>query len=144
MPVDLRPPSSLDEAFMIVSAAQKYDMRSAMERSKGLLLNLVSDSNCIRAYGTAYRLRRREEMIMAAPLTLGCDLSISSLGVELRYLTGSALYDLWVYRTTCAKMISKFIDRKLSNGDGVKWLPRGHNTFVSGCTSTTKGTSIPA
>ncbi|EIM87800.1 uncharacterized protein STEHIDRAFT_129856 [Stereum hirsutum FP-91666 SS1] len=145
MPVDLSPPSSLDEAFMIASAAQKYDMRSAMERSRGLLRNFVSDSNCIRAYGTAYRLRLREEMIMAVPLTLRRDLSLSSLGVDLRHLTGSALYDLWVYRATCAKVISKFIDQKISNGDGAEWLPRGHSTSASrGCISTIMRTSIPA
>ncbi|KAI0264228.1 hypothetical protein BC834DRAFT_276533 [Gloeopeniophorella convolvens] len=101
-PVTVSIPNNQENLTLVLAAAQKYRMDTAMTLLRTFVEkerpNLVHRDNAFSAYGLAWQNRLLPETLAAARLTLESHLSIQGLGESLKYTHGTSLYQLQLYR----------------------------------------------
>ncbi|KAI0316423.1 hypothetical protein OF83DRAFT_246103 [Amylostereum chailletii] len=104
-PIDPIIPTTVDDAFGVLNAAQKYDMGGILRLSRILFFDrkddLVTARNAFRAYGLAFEHGLRGEALHAARLTLDLPMTFDKIGRDLYTTSGRALCALRKYRVTC-------------------------------------------
>ena len=107
-PMDPIVPDTLEDAYSLLSACQKYQMDTTLTRISALIRTctppLFTAKNSFRAYGIASRYHLEEEALHAARLTLECSMDFDTLGEDLRFISGADLFRLCGYRNECTKV----------------------------------------
>jgi len=112
-PVDPSIPETLEDALSLFATCQKYQMDSTATRIRSLLRDhvppLFTAQNSFRAYGISRRYHLKQEAQVAARLTLECSLNFNECGEDLRFMSGTDLFQLQEYRTECIKVVKDCI-----------------------------------
>ncbi|KAF8268892.1 hypothetical protein EI94DRAFT_1062062 [Lactarius quietus] len=107
-------PDTLEDALLLLSACQKYQMDFITTRIRSLIRActppLFTAENSFRAYGIASCYHLEEEALYAARLTLERTMSFNSCGEDLRFISGADLFRLFVYRDKCTGVAIDCID----------------------------------
>ncbi|KAF8271134.1 hypothetical protein EI94DRAFT_1658019 [Lactarius quietus] len=118
-PMDPIVPVTLEDALSLLSACQKYQMDSTASRIRASIkarTSLFTVTNSFRAYGIASRYCLEEEALCAMQLTLERPMNFDACGEDLGFISGGALYRLFVYHCKCKKVakdcINQMIDHK--------------------------------
>lgn len=120
-PVDLSIPETFEEYISLIASCQKYKMDSTAAHIRSLLKErtppLFTALNSFRAYGIASRYHLKEEALLAARLTLECDMDFDTCAKDFRYLSGADLSRLWQYRTKCTTVAKDCINQMIGTED---------------------------
>ena len=117
-PVKPSIPETLEDALSVLATCQKYEMDSTAIRIRSLLRDhvppLITAQNSFRAYGISRRYHLKEEALVAARLTLECSLNFDECGEDLRFMSGTDLFQLQGYRVECIKVAKDCIPQRIS------------------------------
>ncbi|TFY78381.1 hypothetical protein EWM64_g5632 [Hericium alpestre] len=121
-PVPTQAPDSYEEMLGVLAAAQKYEMTGALADFRAFTkptFDTIPHNIALRVFGLACRYKLREEASVAAWRTLGTTMSLESYDSDLKFVTGSALYELMQYRRSCESAVVSVI---AGIQNDLKWL----------------------
>ena len=111
-------PISLDDMIYALSAAKKYEMAAASQRlnEKFAVSKVVQDSP-IEAFCAMYSHKLGEAARVAAKVSLKHRMNLDSIGENLRYTNGPALYQLWKFHRACSATAAEAV-----SGTHLTWI----------------------
>jgi len=93
---------TLEEIFMLLSAAEKYDIDRVRQVARNILYSSSQfTAHPIKAFRLACSHRLESETREAAKECLKGPVSLDSIGEEMRYMEGETVYQLYRYHTLC-------------------------------------------
>ncbi|KAH9050317.1 hypothetical protein EDB84DRAFT_1259565 [Lactarius hengduanensis] len=115
-PMEFIVPDTFEDALSLLSACQKYQMDPTATRIRALIRTctppLFTAENSFRAYGIARRYHLEEEALLSARLTLERAMTFEGCGEDLRFISGTDLFQLCGYRKECIEVAKGCIHRR--------------------------------
>ncbi|KAI0039403.1 hypothetical protein FA95DRAFT_1612598 [Auriscalpium vulgare] len=121
-PLPATPPTTFDQAALLISCMLKYEMESVAGTLRRCLTApshptqhvLINSDNALQVYALATKYRLAEECHLAARQTLRKALTWTHLGSDLRLINGDALHELYQYHERCRKAVCDCVNKAIS------------------------------
>ncbi|KAA1479884.1 hypothetical protein DENSPDRAFT_749276, partial [Dentipellis sp. KUC8613] len=98
-------PKTFEKTALVLAAAMKFEMKGMLSAIRTAMhaarMHEELPEQAFRRYGIACRYGLEEEALLSAWHTLDQPMDLKSLGAELRYVSGPALYELLQYCQRC-------------------------------------------